>query len=456
MDKIPSISQLLEMQPLKQLAGTVSKSTLAAKVGAYLEPYQRRFTDSRGNFQMPSMQKLAVEISQWITGERGDANPFVINGSGRLLSPELTRAPLPEETLATLFQYARDYHLVSEPNGAGEEESVRLLRQLTGAEDALVLGSRRAAQRMAIEAFHTDKPISISRSQMGQTFDGIHLPGLFESATAQVRELGAVNQTVLGEFVSGAREVGGGVVWFEETNYEQKRSTPQPSFVDVAKACGGESIPLLCDLGLGGPRIDETHEKFAILSAQQALQHGAQGVVMAGHFLCGGPECGIVLGSREFVQRARAQADALYARASNLTLILLAASLRILASEERISDRIPLLSLATTSVENLQLRADSIAQRVSVHPGISSASAIHRTCQVLPGGAELPSVAISLQPTPEAYEAIRHSLSLAPSPVSYLEINGALVIDLRGIFPRQDTRIVDKLLDTPDAQKPHQ
>lgn len=453
MDKIPSISQLLEMQPLKQLAGTVSRSTLAAKVGAYLEPYQRRFTDSRGNFQMPSMQRLAVEISQWITGERGDASPFVINGSGRLLSPELTRGPLPEETLATLFQHARDYHLVSEPDGAGEGESVRLLRTLTGAEDALVLGSRRAAQRLAIEALHTSKPIAISRSQMGQTFDSIYLPGLFEAATAQVRELGAVNQTLLDEFVSGAKDAGGGVVWFEESNYEQKRSTPQPSFMEVAKRLGGENIPLLCDLGLGGPRTDEVHETFALLSAKQALQQGARGVIMAGHFLCGGPECGIVLGSAEFVQRARAQADTLYAKATNLTLISLAASLRILASEERITDRIPLLSLATTSVENLQLRADSIAQQVSVHPGIVSVSAILRTSQVLPGGAELPSVAISIQPTPESYEAIKRTLSLPPSPVSYLETNGAIVIDLRGVFPRQDTRIVDKLLD---GEKPHE
>ncbi|PQO26054.1 hypothetical protein C5Y96_21630 [Blastopirellula marina] len=441
-NRIPSISQLMELRPLKDLAHKVSSSTVAAGVKAYLQPYQKMAMEAARTLPYASLQSLASEISDWILGEHGLSRPEVINATGQVLGADFPAGPIAEEILVQAHARRHDYRLAS------AQENYRLaveqlLCEMTGAQAALIVSDRQAAVYLLAQALGGAKTM-VPRSQMSSTFDQIAVPKLLEEAGVQeVGSSNAIDLDALASEVSGNAEH---LLWLDKTNFAASGADVFPSTLEAIGTLKSSGVSLWVALGVAGLLPDAIHEELGLCSAKQALNAGADAVLVGGGFLLGGPGCAIVLGKAECVSQLAELPIADYLQASPASLAELEVTLRIHQSGERVDDRIPVMSLLSTSEENLDLRATRLAEQLSVSPWIAEAITTSAEAFVLPGSIKLPTRHVTLKPTPEGAEMLQAHLQAFPAVACWSQNAEEVVLDLRSLFPRNDAQLVSKLV----------
>lgn len=450
-NRIPSISQLMELRPLKDLAHKVSSSTVAAGVKAYLQPYQKMAMEAAPTLPYASLQSLASEISDWILGEHGLSRPEVINATGQVLGADFPAGPIAEEILVQAHARRHDYRL------AAAQENYRqaieqLMCDMTGAQAALIVSDRQAAIYLVAQALSISKAM-VPRSQMSSTFDQIAVPKLLEEA--DVQEVGSSNSIDLDALASEVSGNAEHLLWLDKTNFAASGADVFPSTLEAIGALKSSGVSLWVALGVAGLLPDAIHAELGLCSAKQALEAGADAVIVGGGFLLGGPGCAIVLGKAECVAKLSDLPIASYLQASPVSLAELEVTLRIHQSGERVDDRIPVMSLLSTSEENLELRATRLAEQLSVSPWVAEVVTSSAEAFVLPGSIKLPTRHVTLKPTPDGAETLHAHLQGFPTVACWNQNAEEVVLDLRTLFPRNDAQLVSKLVPEGSINEGH-
>ncbi len=172
-------------------------------------------------------------------------------------------------------------------------------------------------------------------------------------------------------------------------------------------------------------------------------------VLFSGDKLLGGPQCGIIAGRKSLLEKIERHPLARALRVDKITLAALAATLRLYRDPEKARLAVPLLRLLTTSEENLKNRAERLApQMAALRTLISSAEAI---CDVTYLGGDsiptqqLPTWCVALKPASWSVDRLAAVLRTgAPAVVGRVR-EDRLLLDLRSVFPRQDTEMLSAL-----------
>ncbi|MFN3153359.1 hypothetical protein [Bremerella sp.] len=441
-NRIPSISQLMELRPLKDLAHKVSSSTVAEGVKAYLQPYQKMAMEAAPTLPYASLQSLASEISDWILGQKGLSRPEVINATGQVLGADFPAGPIAEEILVQAHARRHEYRQATAQENY-RQAIEQLLCELTGAEAALVVSDRQAAFYLLAQALRGHKT-AVPRSQMSATFDQVALPKLLEEAGVQeVGSSNAIDLAALAGEISGKADH---LLWLDKTNFAASGSDVFPPTLEAIKGVKASGTTLWAALGVAGLMPDATQQELGLCSAKQALEAGADAVLVGGGFLLGGPACAIVLGKAACVSRLAEHPIAGLLRTPPASLAELEVALRIHQSGDRVDDRIPVMSLLSTSEENLDLRATRLVDQLSISPWIAEAEASPAEGFVLPGGIKLPTRHVTLKPTAEGAETLYAHLQGFPTVACWSKNAEEVVLDLRTFFPRNDAQLVSKLV----------
>ena len=446
LNRIPSISQLMELRPLKDLAQRASSTAVAAGIKAYLEPYQRRALEAAPALPYASLQSLAADISSWILGERGLARPEVINASGEVLSRNFPVGPLADEVVVQAHARRHDYRLGSAQKDF-QEAVEKLLCDLTGAEAVLILKDRPAAIYLTAMSSASRRTV-VPRSQMAKTFDRINLPAIMEQLSG-LQEVGASNRIDFDELRTDLANQAGRLFWFDRTNFDAPATAAIPSTAEAIAQLTSLGGPLWVDLGVAGLTRDALHEQLGLCSVQEALANGAAVAIAGGGFLFGGPACGLVFGSGEVISALRREPMAAYLQAATTSLAELEACLQVHLSGERVDDRIPVLSLLSTSLENLDLRATRLASQLAHSPWVEAAETRPADVQVLPGCQLMPTRQVVLtrkKNLPPERQSLEFLLETFPGIQCREASEEEIVLDLRAIFPRQDAEVVQKFM----------
>lgn len=448
--RIPSIAQLMELRPLKDLAHKVSSGAVAAGIRTYLEPYQKMAMEAAPTLPYTSLHGLASEISSWILGKKGQGRPEVINATGHVLGRDFPVGPIAEEVILQAHVRRHEYRLASAAANFRHEVE-RLVCELTGAEAAIVFKDRDAAFYLLARHL-ADFETFVPRAQMSATFDGINLPKIL-GEVGGVHEIGASNHVDFAEIRTALHDKPARLLWLDRSNFDGPGSTVIPSAENAIEAVTGGNAECWVDLGIAGLLADETHATFSLTSARQAIDAGADVVQIGGGFVMGGPNCAIVLGRKEPLALLRNMPLASHLQAGDAALVELEACLRIHQSGERIEDRLPLLSLLSTSIENLDLRATRLAEQLIVSPWIKEATTRPAETTPLPGGVKVATQQVVLTLSEEVREEVLEHLRSFPAVACLDESEGQIVLDLRTIFPRQDSELVAKFVPETDPSE---
>jgi L-seryl-tRNA(Ser) seleniumtransferase len=317
---------------------------------------------------------------------------------------------------------------------------VALLRELTGAEDALVVNNGAAALVVTLNTLATGRDAIVSRGELVEIGGSFRIPDIMEKCGARLVEVGTTNRTHLHDYTAALGPDTGAVVKVHRSNFAMAGFVSDVPVSELAAACRVRGVPVVHDLGSG---LFLSLEPWGLRGepvAREAIRDGATAVTMSGDKLLGGPQAGIILGDAQLMTRIRSNPLTRALRVDKLTLAALTATLALYRDPERAVREIPALALLCEPVEALAVRAGRMRDALAaagcaavVVPGEGSVG----------GGAfpaaTLPSVALALAGDARALE---RALRGGSPPVIARIANDRLLLDLRAVPERDDARLV--------------
>lgn len=365
----------------------------------------------------------------------------VINATGVLLHTNLGRAPFhPEATTASQIGSAYsnlELDLGQGVRGKRGEYGERLLIRLTGAEDALVVNNNAAALLLALAALAAGRQVIVSRGELIEIGGGFRLPEVMAASGAWLVEVGTTNRTHRSDYGDALNSSTAAILKVHTSNYRVVGFTDEVDLSQLVTLARPVGIPVIADVGSG---LLDNHPAWlgdpvpAWLAGEpgirQALESGAELVLFSGDKLLGGPQAGIVVGKRTFVERLRRHPIARAVRADASKLAGLAATLELYAQGRALE--IPFWRMATLSYQELEARAGKLLAASGIQGWIEEGASLVGAGSV--PGQSLPSPVVAIEGGEVAFGRL---LRMEP-PVVARRQQGELAVDLRAVDPADD------------------
>src|SRR5829696_3088947 len=429
-----------------------SGRTLAARHGR--APATAAVREALGDLRRQIAADEAPEVSERAVAEAasrlltGRGLRRVVNATGVVLHTNLGRSVLSERAALSTYTattgYSNlEYNLLSGTRGSRYDHAVPLLRELTGAEDALVVNNCAGATLLALAAVvastASEVPeVIVSRGQLIEIGGGFRIPEVLALSGARLREVGTTNRTRLSDYENVIGENTGAALWVHPSNFDVVGFTESVGVKDL-KSLG---LPVIADVGSGAllsvgeePRVQET------------LRDGADLAIFSGDKLLGGPQAGIAVGASRWISAMRNHPLARALRADKLCLAALEATLRSYLDGTAEHD-LPTLRMLRTPVPEMEERATHLAENLRRNtPGLE----VDVTPSVARSGGgtlpthEIPSFAVRLGGTDP--EALAGDLRSGEPPVIGRVHEGRLCLDVRTLLPGDEEAVIGALRD---------
>lgn len=299
----------------------------------------------------------------------------VQNATGVVLHTNLGRAPLPPAALERIAQISGgycnlEYDLDEGARGSRFAPVVPLLRALTGAEDAVVVNNCAAAVLLALSALAAGKEVVVSRGELVEVGGGFRIPDVMRQSGARLVEVGTTNRTRLADYERAMGPDTALLLQVHPSNFAVVGFTEAVSTQALAGLAHARGLPLVCDLGAGRLAAEPAPGLSGAPTVRSFLEAGADGVMFSGDKLLGGPQAGILVGRRTFLDRVRSHPLSRALRVDKLTVAALEATLELYRDGR--TQEIPALALLNQSPENLRTRAERLCALLESH-GVRSA-----------------------------------------------------------------------------------
>jgi L-seryl-tRNA(Ser) seleniumtransferase len=387
-----------------------------------------------------------------------------VNATGVVLHTNLGRAPLAPAAVAAMQAAAAGYSSLELDVASGERGSrhvhcAGLLTELTGAADAMVVNNAASALVLALAAAAGGGAAVVARGELIEIGGGFRIPEIMETSGTRLVEVGTTNRTRVRDYAkalmddgrtgdrksrSVRRSVGDASVVLlkvHRSNFRLVGFTEDASLEELVALGRKAKAPVLYDLG-GGLMLDLAGDGLAgEPTLPDAAASGASAVIASGDKLLGGPQAGIIVGTKRFLAACRAHPFARAARADKLTLAALAATLGLYRDPAAARREVPVVRMLTTPAGVLEARAAALA--AALPP--SAHAAVVRTRAAVGGGAfpgvELPSHGVALAPAGISAQALAGRLRGGAVPVIGVVQRGRVVLDVRALLPGDDAAV---------------
>ena len=420
-----------------------------------LDDLRRRLRD--GAAEQVDSRSIAGRTVDLLERQR-HALRMVINATGVLLHTGLGRAPLAREAIEAVAQVAAGYSnlefdLDQGSRGRRTAGIARLLRELTGAGAATVVNNNAGATVIALRALAAGREVIVSRGQLVEIGGSFRLPEIFEVSGVRLREVGTTNKTRLSDYRTAIGPDTAAILRVHSSNFRILGFTEQPDLHEIVDLAHAHGLWAIDDIGSGvlspgcPPGVGDEPTVAAGMAA------GADLVLFSGDKLLGGPQCGILVGSREAIGRIEVDPLMRALRVDKMTLAALEATLRLISDADRARDRIPLWAMISSPLFQITARAEALAGTLKTELGLK-ASAEASEAYIGGGSAPIhaiPSAAVALSPPfpyplDEASEAeFARRLRLGDPPVICRVRKGVVILDLRSVGCEEEPRLLDAI-----------
>jgi L-seryl-tRNA(Ser) seleniumtransferase len=379
--------------------------------------------------------------------EDGDRETLlaVINATGVVIHTNLGRAPLAPEAVAAMAVtagYANlEMDLVGGRRASRHDHLDRLIADVTGADGGIAVNNGAGAVLLALAALAAGGPVIVSRGELIEIGGGFRVPDIVAQSGARLVEIGATNITHLRDYERAAREQPEArvILRTHPSNFRISGFTGAPPLAELAAFAHARGMLLVEDLG-GGALVDLA--PFGIVGepiVRDSLAAGVDLVIFSGDKLLGGPQAGLLAGSRSLLEALAVHPLARALRLDKLSLAALAATLRLYRPPADPIARVPVLRMLTQTIETIDARALALFDVVSKFDRVEIE--IVDTLSYAGGGAmpmhALPSRALAIRAPGVAVDGLARRLREGRVPVVGRIEQGRLLLDLRAVDDSQ-------------------
>ena len=391
---------------------------------------------------------IEAAVTQRLTRDATPSLRRVINATGVILHTNLGRAPLGADAAARVAALAAgytnlEYDLDAGTRGRRDTHAERDLCSLTGAEAAVVVNNNAAATLIVLAAIAGGREVIISRGELVEIGGGFRVPDVLAQSGAILREVGTTNRTRAADYAAAINDRTALILRVHPSNFQIAGFTERPALADLVDVGHRFGIPLAEDIGsgyLGSPDgASSSLPDEPVVSA--SISAGVDAVMFSGDKLLGGPQAGIIAGTRSIVSRVRTHPLMRAVRVDKLTYAALEATLEEF-SAGRAHLTVPVARMLALTLEQIDNRAQALALELSAR-GLE-ATVVDGESTIGGGsapGAVLPTRLVAVTQPDLSAARLESQLRSQPVPVIARIEGGRVVVDLRTVDPADDSRI---------------
>ena len=450
---IPSVERLLASPAFAALEAAATRARVHDTLDGVLTALRAALAS--GAAPPPRIAEpewYAEQVSARIEESDRSSLRRVINATGVVLHTNLGRAPLAGVAVGAIARAAArysnlEYDLEQGERGTRYVHCVALLRELTGAEDALVVNNNAAALVLALNTLAADREAVISRGELVEIGGSFRIPEIMARSGARMREVGSTNRTHASDYADAIGPATGTVLKVHRSNFAVVGFTTEVDVRALRDVAG--DVPIVHDLGSGLLLDAATLGLPAEPTPARALADGADVVTFSGDKLLGGPQAGIVVGRAAVIARMRANPLCRALRVDKLTLAGLEATLALYRDPARALRQIPVLRMLTASAEEIGERAQAFAERLRAQ----GCEADTRAGESRIGGGAYPAAARGtvlvaiVPPAGRSAAALERRLRAGHPPVVARVAEDRVLLDLRTVFPDEEDALARAVAD---------
>lgn len=438
---LPSIHTLLQCPQLQRFPQAIRVRAARLSVEQLRAAAANGWSAMNEDEALARSAELAERIAQGLVQETLEP---AINLTGVILHTGLGRARLADRVAGHVRAVASAHSLLELDAASGKrgdrQDHVRgLLRELTGAEDAMVVNNNAAAVFLTLRALCEGRQVVLSRGQMVEIGGSFRMPDVVAQAGCHLVEVGCTNKTHPADYERAITGETAAILHCHPSNFKVIGFTEHPTIAELAELAHARGALLIDDAGSGCLADTTEYGLPAEHKVSDSLREGADVVTFSGDKLLGGPQAGMIVGRTELIARLRVHPLARALRVDKLTLAALETTLRLY--QQGRESEIPVWQAIAQPLPTLRRAALRLAK---AWPGQTQ---VERAQSEIGGGAlpgaSLPTWRVGLLGAP-GEEIARALRSQAPPVVGYVE-DGVAWLDPRTASGEEVRLAADRL-----------
>src|SRR5882724_2496925 len=446
--KIPSVDRLLKHVRCEALLARYNRDYVTQKCREVLDRLRGEIRRD-GSLSTGDIEDEAVikRLEACIHTESVPGHVRVVNATGTILHTNLGRALLPQAAIDAMTAAAGspvnlEYDLTTGKRGRREEMIQRLLVELTGAQAATVVNNNAAAVLLGLNTFAQGKEVIVSRGELIEIGGAFRIPEVMAKSGATLKEVGSTNRTHPTDYENAINDKTALLLKVHTSNYKVVGFTSEVTLDQLVAIGKKHNVPVMEDLG-SGALIDLSRyglPKEPIVS--ERIRAGADVVTFSGDKILGGPQAGLMVGSREWIGRINKNHLQRALRCGKLTLAALEATLRLYRQSPDITRAIPTLRAFTRPLDEIRQFGEAVLPKLQATLEDGFRLMLEDSTSQIGSGAlpteELATVVIAIEHPKLSATAIAKRFRDAHPPIIGRINDDRFLLDLRTIFDPQE------------------
>ncbi|SNS34444.1 L-seryl-tRNA(Sec) selenium transferase [Anaerovirgula multivorans] len=457
LSSLPSVDEILNNDKIISLIKKIPRIVVVNNIRTCLQNYRNHILKMEEsaliNFHIDKnflVNEIVLKSKSFIEMNLKE----VINGTGVVLHTNLGRSLLSDEIKEQVWAVASGYsnlelNLQTGKRGSRYSHVVDIIKFLTGAEDALVVNNNAAAVLLVLGSMAKNKEVIVSRGQLVEIGGSFRVPDVMEQSGAKLVDVGTTNKTHLWDYEQTIGEDTAALLKVHTSNYKILGFTEEVDLKDLVALGKRNNIPVIEDLGSG---VLVNLKKYGLTyepTVQESVALGVDIVTFSGDKLLGGPQAGIIVGNKKWIDKMKKNPLTRAFRIDKLTMAALEATLKLYLKEDEMTKKVPTLKMLTETKESISKRADEL-YAILKENNVDFSIEIKDDYSQVGGGSlpleKLPTKVIAIKHDNLSVSKLEESLRGYSVPIITRIQEEQVIIDLRTV-QEKDYHVINKALN---------
>jgi len=442
---IPAVNDILAEKKSEKIKNEYSRNDLLEGIRYVTDKLRSKILAddfSQTNFDQDLLKadNILVSVNDYLNSIYQPEMSPAINATGVVIHTNLGRSLLADSAAEAVNNVAKHYSTLEIDKDSGERgdrySSVQnIIKKLTGAEAALVVNNNAAAVTLVLAAIAEDKEVVISRGELVEIGGSFRVPEVMEQSGAKLVEVGSTNKVYLKDYLNAVTEETGAFLKVHTSNYRIKGFTATVDAEELVNDAHQRDIPVIEDLGSGIIFDLQSYGLPYEPTVKESIDAGIDLVTFSGDKLLGGPQAGIIVGKKKYIEKLEYHPLLRALRVDKFTLAALEATLKLYRNFDEAVDKIPTLKMLTETDLKVKKRAEKLLSYIDENDKFILE--IEKDTARIGGGSypltEIKTYVLTIESKLISSEKMAYKLRQTEMPIFSRIKNQKLIIDLKTV-----------------------